>query len=55
MNIGSERRGCRRCRETFFPGDRFYEVPNLGCFCPDCMDALAASWRVTEGDGIDRL
>ena len=46
---------CRHCRETFFPGDRFYDVPGFGLFCPDCMSALAATWRVTEGESVDRL
>ena len=44
---------CRRCREHFRPGDAYYEVPALGRFCPDCMDALAASWRRVEGDAVD--
>ena len=49
------RESCRHCRETFFPGDSYYAVPGFGCFCPDCMEALAASWRVTEGENGDRL
>ena len=45
---------CRRCRESFRPGDTYYDVPGAGVFCPDCMEALAARWRREEGDVADR-
>ena len=45
---------CCRCRESFRPGDAYYDVPGEGIFCPDCMEALTARWRREEGDVVDR-
>ena len=46
---------CRRCAQTLAPGEAYYAVPGLGDYCPDCGEALLASWRRREGDVTDRI
>ena len=46
---------CRRCAAAFLTGETYYAVPGLGDYCPDCGEALMASWRRWEGDVTDRI
>ena len=46
---------CRRCRESFRPGDTYYDVPGEGIFCPDCMEAALRRWKRWVGDTVERV
>lgn len=28
---------CDLCGETIFEGDKYFDIPNVGCFCENCV------------------
>lgn len=45
---------CDYCHDILIPGDDYYNTP-VGCYCPDCMDAMVSKWKAVVGEDIERI